>query len=1213
MALPDPLSPGFMVVHGNHAETLRDLVRDWMRRHPLAPLEDECILVQSNGVAQWLRLALAQDPAQGGHGIAAALQVQLPMRFVWQAYRAVLGADAVPRSSALDAEPLTWRLMRLLPALLQDPAFAPLQGFLAQDDDLRKRHQLSERLADLLDQYQVYRADWLQRWGQGDDQITQGRRGWQPLPAEQAWQPRLWRALRQDVGAGAAAGSRAEVHQRFMAAAQAWQGPRPARLPRRVIVFGLSALPQQTLEALAALGRWCQVLMCVHNPCRHDWSHTLPDRDLLRAAHHRQRRRAGSEGAVAEDALHLHAHPLLSAWGRQGRDFIRLLDAHDDLQAYAGRFAAIGQRVDCFDENTGPGGAGVLQQLQDDVLDLRPLAEAQHLRRELNPQTDHSLRFHVTHGPLREVEVLHDRLLSAFAADPTLRPRDVLVMVPDIQAYAPLVQAVFGQASLGDPQDPGQRLRRIPFTVVDRGVRRQEPITGALERLLGLPGARLGASEVQDLLQVPALRRRFGIDEAQLPQLLRWLDQAAIRWGLHAEHRASLGLPPGLEHNTWVQGLKRLLLGYAVGASAPAGESSTPPWQGLEPVDEVGGLEAALLGPLAQLVRALEQHWRALATPVPPAQWVERLRALLQDFFLPEGGAEALLLQRLTAALQAWLQACEAAALDEPLPLSVVREHWLAQMDQGGLGSPFFGGGVTFATLMPMRAIPFRFVALLGMNDGDYPRSRVAPDFDLMAQDARPGDRSRREDDRYLFLEALLSAREHLHLSWVGRSIHDNEERPPSVLVGQLRDHIGAVWRLPGDARPPAQAGAALLDALTLAHPLQPFSPAYFAAGGPPELFSHAQEWRDALRVRAAGAQAQAPAPAPAALPPLQRDTPLTLQELGAFLKDPIGQFFEQRLGIRLRKADDEMQDHEPFELDALENWQLQDALIRAQQAAVQSGTSVERALQQGLDRLERSGALPVGAFGRHARQALAEPMAELFAQWQGLLQAWPHEAPDEPFIWSDAQVQVIDQITGLRRNAEGRRCRLLLESSSVVKKKHYRTDKLAAAWVVHVAGHVAGHPAGHLGGHQAGEPLTTVVVSKAGTATFAPLTAAQAQQAWSDLLQAWREGMTRPLPFVQRCSDAWWVSKMKPGNGDAQALAAARKAYEHHDPAHKIFSERESNPCAARAFPDFAALWSDGEFGHWARTLLGPLRDALGAAPETAAAPSGGAGQEAT
>ncbi|MGI9153642.1 MAG: exodeoxyribonuclease V subunit gamma, partial [Rubrivivax sp.] len=1176
------LTPGFMVVHGNHPETLRDLVRDWMRRHPLAPLEDECILVQSNGVAQWLRLALAQDPAQGGHGIAAALQVQLPMRFVWQAYRAVLGADAVPRSSALDAEPLTWRLMRLLHTLLQDPSFSPLQRFLAQDEDLRKRHQLAERLADLLDQYQVYRADWLAAWAEGRDVITQGRQGVQPVPAEQAWQPRLWRALRNDVGA-AAAGSRAEVHRRFMAAAQAWQGLRPARLPRRVIVFGLSALPQQTLEALAALGRWCQVLMCVHNPCRHDWSHTVPDHDLLRAAHHRQRRRAGSgasargpqggparatseAGSAASNSprdplLHPQGHPLLAAWGRQGRDFIRLLDAHDDLQAYAQRFAAIGQRVDCFDQNTDPARPTLLHQVQDDVLDLRPMAEMRQSPRVLNPQADRSLRFHVTHGPLREVEVLHDQLLSALAADPTLSPRDVLVMVPDIQAYAPLVQAVFGGSGgsggsgglggLGASAAPQDRLRRLPFTVVDRGARHHEPLSSALERLLGLPQSRLGISEVQDLLQVPALRRRFGIDEAHLPRLQAWLTQAGIRWGLDAEHRAALGLPQGLEHNTWTLGLQRLLLGYATGAG--------PAWQGLEPVGEVGALDAALLGPLARLVQALQRHWRALSAPARPAEWGVRLRNLLQDFFLPGEAAESLLLQRLEAALQAWLQACEAAALDEPLPLSVVREHWLAQMDTAGLGSPFFGGGVTFATLMPMRAIPFRFVALLGMNDGDYPRSRVAPDFDLMTQDPRPGDRSRREDDRYLFLEALLSARQHLHISWVGHSVHDNDERPPSVLVAQLRDHLAATWCLATDAADPADAaqaanavddanaGRALLKALTVEHPLQPFSPAYFAEGGARALFSHAREWREAVIARAASLPggagveeaADGSAHSSAPLAPLVRDTPLTLRELAAFLRDPIGQFFEQRLGVHFSRDTELTPDHEPFDLNGLERWQLQDELIRAGRAALEAGEAPEAAVQQALDRLERRGVLPARAFGRQARQVLAEPMAPLMAAWAAQLQAWPEDAPDEPVAWSGAGLDVADQLTGLRLNGQGARCRLVLESSGVIKDGRYRTDKLAAAWVAHLAGHLNG------------EALTTVVVSKAGTATFSPLSLPQAEHAWHDLLGAWQEGMTRPLPFVQACSDAWWLSQLKEGPDSPKPRDAARQAYEHHEPAH--------------------------------------------------------------
>ena len=815
-------------------------------------------------------------------------------------------------------------------------------------------------------------------------------------------------------------------------------------------------------------------------------------------------------------------------------------------------------------------------------------------------------------------------MLSAFAADATLRPRDVLVMVPDIQAYAPLVQAVFGlhragpaadggRSTTGDPASDAQdRLRRIPFSVADRGARHQEPLSVALEALLGLPQSRLGASEVQDLLQVPALRRRFGIDEAQLPQLQAWIAQAGIRWGLHAEHRATLGLPHGLDHNTWVLGLQRLLLGYATGAG--------PAWQGLEPVDEVGGLDAALLGPLARLVQALQQHWRTLATPARPGEWGERLRALLQDFFLPDGGAEALLLQRLESTLQGWLQTCEAAALDEPLPLSVVREHWLAQMESTGLGSPFFGGGVTFATLMPMRAIPFRFVALLGMNDGDYPRSRVAPDFDLMAQDPRPGDRSRREDDRYLFLEALLSARQHLHISWAGRSLHDNDERPPSVLVAQLRDHLAAAWGLAGDARPAAEAGQALLRTLTVEHPLQPFSPAYFADAGPTELFSHAREWRQALMARAAGPAGE-PSHGPAhhagptavpPLPPLPRDTPLTLRELAAFLRDPIGQLFEQRLGVHFSRDSEDLPDHEPFALNGLENWQLQDGLIRAQRAAVEAGEAPEAALQQGLDRLERSGVLPARAFGQQVRQALAEPMTQLFADWAEQLQAWLEEAPDEPVVWPVAQMgdaaaethantgmntdanqsvtaagqlSVADQLTDLRRNAQGERCRLVLESSGVIKDGRYRTDKLAAAWVAHLAGHLNG------------EPLTTVVVSKAGTATFSPLSPLQAEQAWRDLLGAWEEGMTRPLPFVQRCSDAWWVALLKEGADSAKPRDAARKAYEHHDPEHGARAERELNTCAARAFPDFDALWAGGEFAHWAGTLLGPLREALPAA----------------
>src|SRR5690606_17692214 len=216
-------------------------------------------------------------------------------------------------------------------------------------------------------------------------------------------------------------------------------------------------------------------------------------------------------------------------------------------------------------------------------------------------------------------------------------------------------------------------------------------------------------------------------------------------------------------------------------------------------------------------------------------------------------------------------------------------EHWLAQMQDPGLSQRFFAGAITFATLMPMRAIPFRHVCLLGMNDGAYPRARQPLDFDLMGRDYRPGDRSRREDDRYLFLEALLSAREHLHVSWVGRSILDQSERPASVLVAQLRDHLAAGWRLAGRepghraGDPPAdeadsarEAGEQLLRALTIEHRLQPFHPAYFGAGDE-RLFSYAREWR-------AAAQPGRERAMPAALPPWTFEGPLTLRLLGDFL-----------------------------------------------------------------------------------------------------------------------------------------------------------------------------------------------------------------------------------------------------------------------------------------------------------------------------------------
>ena len=1229
---PPSLPAGLMLIHGNQPERLREVLVQWMKRYPLAPLENEVILVQSNGIAQWLRLALAADPAAdgagGGCGIAAALTLSLPARFLWQVYRAVLGPEAVPQTSPLDRSRLVWRLMRLLPELLGQPVYAPLRQFLAHDTDRRKRFQLAERLADLFDQYQVYRADWLAAWADGADVWIDARDRRAPLPDAQRWQSSLWRALLTDLdheaagkaavagagdtavaGAGMAAvarAGRAAVHAAFLKRAAEWPADsRPPGLPRRVMVFGVSSLPRQSLEVLAGLARWTQVLMAVHNPCQHYWRDIVAGKDLLRARHSRQTPRPGLPADLSDDQMHRHAHPLLAAWGKQGRDFIGLLDEVDSNElraAYQPQLAAIGQRIDLFDS---PGRHSLLHQLQDDILELRPIHESRTEWPAVDPATDTSIRFHLAHSPQREVEILHDLLLDAFNRDPSLQPRDIIVMVPDIAVYAASVQAVFG---LTDPSDR----RHIPFSLADREQRQHDPLIHAIETLLALPQSRIAVSEVLDLLQVPALRRRFGISETDLPLLQRWIRGANIRWGLHARQRASLDLPENTHDaapNTWHFGLRRMLLGYAIG-------NPGEPWHDIDAYDEIAGLDAAALGPLAQLIERLDQTWQALREPATVAHWCERLRRLMADFFDADDSHDAYTLQRLGGVLQQWLDTCDEAALTEALPLSVVAEHWLAQFEAPGLSQRFFGGSVTFATLMPMRAIPFRQVCLLGMNDGDYPRARAPMDFDLMALEHRPGDRSRREDDRYLFLEALLSAREHLLISWVARSIRDNTDRPPSVLVAQLREHLAAGWGLGDDPASPGPTGAALLAAITVAHPLQPFSTAYFSAErAEAALFTYAHEWRQA------GADALPGAPAVSRLVPLVRHEPITLRELSAFLHDPVKTFFHQRLKVVFDTADPGADDSEPFALDGLQTWQLQDELIRAQDAALRSAlasgapppgddpavtATLTAAGAAQLASIQRRGDLAEGGFGIAMARSLQSPLDELFARYRSALDRWPTVLSDEIEIRFQTEISgqtldLCDWLGAIRIDAQGARGRVILESSDLVVDRKYRADKVVRYWVTHLAAQLAG------------APLTTLLIGKKGSIELSPMRPEQAQAHLRTLLAAWCEGQCRPLPLAIKTAFEWLRER-----GSAAVSASASDADEDEDDETSDFiapktksaarsryegdayakgratGELTHNPYLQRAWPSFDALTASGEFGELAESLLRPILAAL-------------------
>ena len=1177
------IEPGFHAIHANHLEDLRRTVVYICRHNPMPPLQSETFLVQSNGIAQWLKLALAEkrtdDGVEGGLGIAAGMDFLFPARFIWQAYRAVLPDGEVPEQSPFDKRRLVWRLYRLLPELVgQDDAFTPLARFLDGSDTDLRNFQLAEKVADLFDQYQVFRADWLAAWEQGRDVVITARGEEKALDGETCWQPLLWRRLVEDVGTEAHT-SRSQIHTRFMEQGQRITDPaNPARLPRRIVVFGVSSLPRQALEALYVLSRFSQVVLCVHNPCQFYWADIISDRELLKA----ERKRGTAHPVLSRihdpDQLHQHANPLLAAWGKQGRDYIRLLDEFDNPDDYRASIQTPGQKIDIFTDHGDPDSPCLLNQLQNDIHNLTPLQEIRQQHRTVDLARDHSVVFHDAHSPQREVEILHDQLLAAFNSDPTLRPRDVIVMVPDINVYAPHIQAVFGRYSPG-------RKRHIPFTISDQGQRHHEPVLIALETLMSLPRSRFGVSEIISLLEVPGIRERFAISEDEIPLARRWVEGANIRWGLHGEHRQSLDLPAELERNTWQSGLRSMLLGYGMGDDEP--------WGGVEPYGEIGGLQASLAGRLGDFVHQLETLWRALQTNRTPEQWEALFSEMLEQFFHKVDGQDLLLLNRFRRQLEQWLEDSLAAGLDhQPLPLNIVRDVLLQGLDEGGLNQRFLAGKVNFATLMPMRAIPFRKVCLLGMNDGDYPRSRPPVDFDLMAQDYRPGDRSRREDDRYLFLEALLSAREQLYISWVGRSIKDDSERPPSVLVGQLQDHLDNLWSVEGLPE------MAVTKALTTQHPLQPFSRDYFPkANGVGEskearprplaevlqargLFTYEREWRSAHGVETVEQAHQT-------LPYQAPEEPISLNELANFLKKPIDTFYQRRLQVRFEDVEDEDTDNENFDLNGLDRWRLDNELIESCVLKAASGEELHQRLENSLDRMARRGDLGMGVTEHRLRTELAGRLPDLFERYRGALAEWP-EPVAEPlpfeFGYSDSTgaVEVADFITNLRCNPEGHLCRLVVASSGLLSGsgsgKKVRYANLLRDWVVHLAGQLSD------------QPFETLILAKEEGRKFhlPVIPPARARKHLETVLAHWMQATTRALPIHCDAGFAWITSYY----GGKKYLGDHERAISEAEQAYTTALERDTGYLRG-AFESPEALMASGEFEALLHQLYVPLWEA--------------------
>lgn len=1079
------------VYTGNRLENLIDALANLLLEPLSSVMEEEVIVVQSKGMEHWISLELARR-----HGICANTRFPFPNRFLEDMDRRLTGNP--PPSGAFEPDRMRWRILALLQGLIQHPEFEAVRDYLFEDHQGLRRFQLADRLAHLFDQYLVYRPDMILEW----ESNTKG-----------GWQAKLWRELIHAYPEETHRAARAKNLLRLLESP-----PSAGTLPERVCVFGISALPRFHMDLLAAVARYTPVNLFLMNPCREYWGDIASDRDISLAAAY-----AGS--GVAESDLHFEqGHSILASTGMMGRDFFDMI--HD----YAP------EEHEYFSD---PKDGTLLHAVQSDILKLRQRGRS-GIKTQIQRHDD-SIRIHACHSPFREVEVLYDSLLERFERDPNLRPADVLVTMPDIETYAPFIQAVFNAPDAGDIQ--------IPYSIADRSVRGKSELISTFLSLLDLGRERFALSRVLSILESPSVLRRFRLSENDLEIVRAWATETGIRWGLDQGNRERLNLP-AFHENTWAAGLQRLLLGYAMAG----GDEHT--FEGLLPFDQLEGGDADVLEKFLEFTSAMFQLLPRLEHPAPPGIWHHTLNRILDCFFEPgeEAQREALALRLAINELQ---EASETHSNEEPpiLHLDVIRCFLGQRFQREGLGFGFMTGGVTFCAMLPMRSIPFRIICCLGLDSDAFPRTHRTPDFDLMARRPRPGDRSRRKDDRYLFLETLLSARDHLHLSYVGQSQKDNAPLPPSVLVSELLDAIERGFETPE---------IPILEHLVARHPLQAFSPDCFAEDAAPHSYS--QE-----NLRSAAALVSGPrTPPPFFSAPLSSPGPeqreVDVEKLIRFFRNPAAFLLRERLGLVIQEAEGPPEDLEPFAIEGLERYQL------AERLAAQCVKGEDPWKE--FDRARSAGRLPHGPAGRSLFERLTREV-------RGFVEDTADHVKGELLEPVPVHLEIGDfHLTGSLR--EVRASGMCHRRFATIKAK----DRLKG-WIGHLVLNVLEVVPEHA-------RQTSVIGLSGGRGPRSQWTVVHfpsvdaAEELLLNLLGFYWKGLCAPLPFFPDTSWAYAHALQAGDTSGQKALTAARRKWEGNE---HTRGDRE-DPYVQLCFGNQDPLETEW-FQECASVILHPMMDA--------------------
>ena len=848
--------PDIKLYTSNSLDKLADQLAGIVRVPLSSVFKPEVIVVQSPGMERWLSMHLAERL-----GIWGNCKYIFPNKMISELFSKTVQGFTDER--LFDTEAIAWQIVKILPECLTKIEFENIRNYLADSNGCFKTYQLASRIADAYDQYLTYRPDMILEWKSGKDN---------------SWQAELWRMLMREHDLLLPPQLRKIFFEKLAS---------PASidfklLPERISVFGISTLPKYHMDILAAVSGFINVNIFFMNPCREYWADIYPEKTMAKTM-------GKYKDDVTSDELHLEkGNSLLASMGKLGGDFLSMLAAYDNTQEHPAFVEPLRDTL--------------LHSVQYDILNMidnRTLIQNSRIEFSAeNIKSDVSIRINSCHSPVRELEVLYDNLLDMFNTLPGLEPRDIIVMTPDIEAFSPYITAVFG--------NPPDEKHRIPFSIADKSINKDNPVIKTFFAVLDLKNSRFESTKVIDILESRNVCGKFGLALNDLKLIRGWVRDTNINWGIDSAYRENLNLP-GFEENTWKSGLERMLLGYAM-----PGNMETM-YENILPYD-IEGSESIILGKFIEYFNSIVSITGSLSSNYSLSGWHNVLNDIIENIFDPDEDGESILL--LKEAIRNFNTIEEKSGFHEQVELEVIHTWLDNSFSRKRITSGFLSGAVTFCAMLPMRSIPFKIVCLIGMNDSAFPGMDNKVSFDIISQNPKRGDRSKRDDDRYLFLESIISAEQRLYISYTGQSIQDNSEIQPSVVVSELLDYIEGY----------ASKNIIIKNYIFVKHPLQPFSPRYFKDYD--NLFSYSEVNRKACMTsvsekKEAALFIEGRLSDEYELPYKQ----IQLNDLTAFFLNPAKHLLIQRLGIYLDESTDILEDKEPFSIGGLQKYLLEDVI----------------------------------------------------------------------------------------------------------------------------------------------------------------------------------------------------------------------------------------------------------------------------------------------